>query len=211
MLHRDALMLLIDTGDVDLALARRSVSAEDTRGIELLRALVETQAILVDELTDESRAYLVGQRARLRQRAEEMTGGSVEVRADALTLVLPADRDLPASLQIDFPAATAVDWVSLRLLDAAARTGTGSFRECPADEVRRLAAEVHSASGRHLTKTLQESSTTMLAAAEARLTGVGLLRLLPDGAWQLTPLAGRYRDADLSHPAPADTLFPEDA
>lgn len=211
VLHRDALMLLIDTGDVDLALARRSVSAEDTRGIELLRALVETQAILVDELTDESRAYLVGQRARLRQRAEEMTGGSVEVRADALTLVLPADRDLPASLQIDFPAATAVDWVSLRLLDAAARTGTGSFRECPADEVRRLAAEVHSASGRHLTKTLQESSTTMLAAAEARLTGVGLLRLLPDGAWQLTPLAGRYRDADLSHPAPADTLFPEDA
>ena len=41
--------------------------------------------------------------------------------------------------------------------------------------------------------------------------GLGLLRLLPDGAWQLTPLAGRYRDADLSHPAPADTLFPEDA
>lgn len=210
VLHRDALMLLIDTGDVDLALARRSEPDDDTRGVELLRALVETQAVVVDELPEPSRAYLTGQRARLASRAEEMTGGAVEVRSDALTLVLPADRDLPADLQLDFPTATTVDWVSLHLLDGAARAGTGSFRVCPAGTMRQLAARLHAESGRHLTKALQESPSAVLAAAEGRLTALGLLRLLPDGAWRLTPLAGRYRDADLSHPSPADTLFPED-
>ena len=211
VLHRDALMLLIDTGDVDLALARRSASAEDTRGVELLRALVETRAVLVDERTDEARASLVGRRAGLAARAEEMTGGTVDDIPDALTLVLPADRDLPASLQIDFPAATAVDWVSLRLLDSAAQTGTESFRVCPAGVMRQLAVRLHAESGKHLTKALQESPSAVLTAAEARLSALGLLRLLPNGAWQLTPLAGRYRDADLFHPAPTDTLFPEDA
>ncbi|MFT3888862.1 MAG: DUF2398 family protein [Arachnia sp.] len=211
VLHRDALMLLIDTGDVDLALARRSGSAEDARGVELLRALIETQAVFVDELSDESRTYLAGQRARLVSRAEEMTGGSVEVRSDALTLVLPADRDLPAELQLDFPTATAVDWVALSLLDGAARAGSGSFRLCPAAEVRRLAVELHASSARHLTKALQESPTAVLTSAQSRLAELGLLRVTSEGHWLLTPLAGRYRDADLSHPTPADALFPEDS
>ena len=210
VLHRDALMLLIDTGDVDMALARRSASGEDTRGVELLRALIETQAILVDELPEESRAYLIGQRARLAARAEEMTGGSVEIRSDAITLVLPADRDLPDALQLDFPTATAVDWASLHLLDGAARAGAGSFHRCAADKVRLLAADLHATSGRFLTRALQESPAAVQSAAEARLTGLGLLRIDADGDWQLTPLAGRFRDAELSHPTPADTLFPEE-
>ncbi|WP_028707412.1 DUF2398 family protein [Propionicicella superfundia] len=209
LLHRDALMMLIDTGDVDLALARRGEPEDDTRGVELLRALVETQAILVDELPESSRAYLSGQRTRLASRAEEMTGGSVEIRSDAITLVLPADRDLPADLQVDFPSATTVDWVSLHLLEGAAREDTGSFRVCPAEKVRRLATDLHASSSRHLTKALQESPSAVLVAAQERLTALGLLHVLSDGAWRLTPLAGRYRDADLS--IPDDPLFPEDA
>lgn len=211
VLHRDALTLLIDTGDVDLALARRAASDDDTRGLRLLRQLVETQAILIDELPDNEQAYLVGQRSRLASLAEEMTGGQVELRADAMLLVLPPDRDLPSSTQLDFPAATAKDWVSLRLLDDVARATSGPVRRCGRDAVAAFAAEVLRENSSNLTKDLRTSAEVMLTTAEGRLADLGLLIVEADGSWQLTPLAGRFRDAELRPPqAPAPTLFPEE-
>lgn len=209
-LHRDALALLISTDDVDLALARRAGSPDDTRGARLLRQLVETQGILVAELPEDEQQYLVGQRSRLASLAEEMTGGTVEIRADLIALILPADRSLPASVQLDFPAATAKDWVALRLLDDVARAADDT-RVCTAAQVTQFARELHSTQGKYLTKALQESPEQVRGAAQARLIDLGLLRVLPDGSWQLTPLAARFRGADLDKPtATAPLLFSED-
>ncbi|SHI82398.1 TIGR02678 family protein [Tessaracoccus bendigoensis DSM 12906] len=211
VLHRDALTLLISTDDVDLALAGRGHSAEDSRGARLLRQLVETQGILVDELPEDEQQYLWGQRTRLASLAGEMTGGTVEIRSDLILLVLPADRELPASVYLDFPSATARDWVALRLLDDVARVTDGGTPTCPQDRVAGLARELHASQGRYLTKAMQDLPDLVLSAAEARLRDLGLLRVQPDGAWQLTPLAGRFRGADLAQPAAAPTpLFPED-
>lgn len=211
VLHRDALTLLIDTGDVDLALARRATPVDDTRGMRLLRQLTETQAILISQLPESEQTYLVGQRSRLASLAEEMTGGQVELRTDAMLLILPPDRDLPAVVQIDFPAATATDWVSLRLLDDVARATTGTVRRCPHDTVLTLATEVHRENSTSLTKELRDSPTAVLATAQERLRDLGLLRILADGAWELTPSAGRFRDAELQPPdVPAEALFPEE-
>lgn len=211
ILHRDALALLISTDDVDLALARRAGLAEDTRGARLLRQLVETQGIFVAELPADEQHYLVGQRSRLASLAEEMTGGTVEVRADLILLVLPADRALPASIQLDFPSATAKDWVALRLLDDVARAASDDTHTCPRDRVVALAHELHASQGKYLTKALQDAPDQVLGAAEGRLRDLGLLRILPEGAWQLTPLAARFRGADLDQPVAAPPpLFPED-
>ncbi len=211
VLHRDALALLISTDDVDLALSSRAGTADDTRGARLLRQLVETQGILVAELPGDEQSYLVGQRTRLASQAEEMTGGTVEMRSDAILLVLPADRALPAAVQLDFPSATARDWVALRLLDDVARASTGTARSCSEEQAANLAAELHATQGKYLTKAMQVSPEAVRAAAEARLRDVGLLRILPDGDWQLTPLAGRFRGADLAQPVAApETLFPEE-
>lgn len=211
VLHRDALTLLIDTGDVDLALAQRAGSEGDNRGLRLLRLLLETQSILVDELPQPERDYLVGQRTRLVSLAEEMTGGTVESRADAITLVLPSDRDLPASVQLDFPSATAEDWVALRLLDDAARESSGAYRRCSRSNLEALAAQVHKSHRNILTKALQSSPGALVAAASARLEDLGLLRVLANGDWELTPTAGRFRDAELQQPRTiTDSLFPEE-
>lgn len=211
ILHRDALALLISTDDLDLALARRAEAPDDTRGVRLLRQLIESQGILVAELPPDEQQYLVGQRSRLASLAEEMTGGTVEMRADLILLVLPADRALPASVQLDFPAATAKDWVALRLLDDVARSATDGTRTCPRDRVTALARELHATHGRNLTRAMQDAPDQVLVAAEGRLRDLGLLRVLPDGSWQLTPLAARFRGADLDLPsATAPSLFPED-
>lgn len=210
VLHRDALTLLIDTGDVDLALARRAASPDDTRGTRLLRRLVETQAILVDELPRAEQEYLVGQRSRLASLAEQMTGGAVEIRSDAIILVLPPDRGLPGSVQLDFPAVTTVDWVSLRLLDDVARAAGDGGRRCLPETVARLARDLHDEHSTNLTKELRTSPEMVQQAAKRRLSDLGLLRVLDDGAWELTPLAGRFRDAELRTPQIEDTpLFPE--
>lgn len=212
LLHRDALTLLISTDDIDLALARRAGSTDDTRSARLLRQLLETQAILVRELPEEEQAYLVGQRTRLASQAEEMTGGAVEIRADAMLLVLPADRAFPATVTLDFPAATARDWVALRLLDEVARASPGGVRSCPGQQVAQMAERLHATQGMYLTKAMQESPDAVLRAAETRLGDLGLLRVLPDGGWQLTSLAGRFRGADLTEPevAPSQALLPEE-
>ncbi|CAL8977720.1 hypothetical protein TESS_TESS_01421 [Tessaracoccus sp. O5.2] len=211
ILHRDALALLISTDDLDLALAGRAEAPDDTRGVRLLRQLIESQGILVAELPPDEQQYLVGQRSRLASLAEEMTGGTVEMRADLILLVLPADRALPASVQLDFPAATAKDWVALRLLDDVARSATDGTRTCPRDRVTALARELHATHGRNLTRAMQDAPDQVLVAAEGRLRDLGLLRVLPDGSWQLTPLAARFRGADLDLPsATAPSLFPED-
>lgn len=195
LIHRDALVLFIDTGDVDLSFARRATSVEDTRGARLLRLLVETQAVHVDELGQGEREYLTNQRNRLADRAEEITGGSVEIRSDAIVLSIAPDRSLPSSLILDFPAATAQDWAALALIDRI--TAEHPSRTATDSEVWSHAARLHQEAKDRLTNELRESPRTIMTSVATRLTELGLLRIDADGVWRLMPLAGRYRDADL--------------
>ncbi len=215
LIHRDAMVLLVDTRDVGQALAPEPATP-DTRGARLLRTLLECQALYPLELAESDRAYLQSQRGRLIAQAEEMTGGTVEVRADALVLVLPTDRGLAAALFVDFPAATAADWVALSLLDGAIAASepdavTGR-RRCPSATVASLATTLHAAQRSRLTVALRESPAAVRTAAEQQLEGASLLSVTPDGDWVLLPAAGRYRDAELNTiSAPPDpTLLEEE-
>lgn len=220
VLHREALVLLIDTDDVDVALWPQPTD-RDQRGAVLLRHLVETLALYPDELADDERNYLAvgAQRARLASLAQEMTGGSVELRSDAILLSLPPDRNLPATLVVDFPAATARDWAALGLLDRLTVGTDGSFRTVSRDEVLRHARDLHAEAGPRLTTELRESPEVLVQAVRQGLSDIGLLRVDEHDGWTFTPLAGRYRSAHLDvgdGPAPATptqfTLgFPEDA
>ncbi|SDB93659.1 TIGR02678 family protein [Raineyella antarctica] len=199
-IHRDAMVLLVDTRDVGRTLAPDPPTT-DTRGARLLRALVESQALYPLELDESDRAYLQSQRRRLIQQAEEMTGGVVEVRADALVLVLPSDKGLAPALFVDFPEATAADWVALSLLDgaitASAPDAVPGRRRCPTAMVDSLATALHGRHGTRLTLALREGPSAVRSAAEQQLEAAGLLTVSPTGDWVLRPTAARYRDAEL--------------
>lgn len=209
-IHRDALVLLVDTRDVHLALTPEE-PADDTRSQRLLRELVETQALLPLALTEAEMSYLTSQRRRLVDQAEEMTGGAVEVRSDAWVLVLPSDQGLDPALTVDFPQVAAADWVALALLDATGRTATAlpdGWRLCPASTVSHVAAELHAEHASQLTVALRESADAVRQAAELQLGAAGLLTVTASGDWLLPPEAGRYRSADLMLPT-ARTTAPE--
>jgi hypothetical protein len=55
---------------------------------------------------------------------------------------------------------------------------------------------VHAARHEELTGPLRGDPAAVRAAAEQQLVPLGLLRVLPDGGWVLSPVAGRYRAAD---------------
>lgn len=219
LIHRDALVLLVDTRDVQLALEPVAAGdpRTDTRNQRLLRALVETQALHPLDLDDADRAYLITQGRRLQDQTEEMTGGTVERRSDAWVLVLPSDAALDPALTIGFPEPSAVDWVSLGMLDAAGHRATvrpDGRRRCPGTEVDGCAARLHAEHAGRLTLALRESPVAIRRAAEDRLREIGLLTV-DDGSWVLEPESGRYRSADLQvsavAPAPPDVLFGEPA
>lgn len=204
LIHRDALVLLVDTRDVQLSLEPQE-RTDDTRGARLLRSLVETQALHPLSLDESDRTYLTAQRRRLVDQAEEMTGGTVEPRADAWVLVLPSDQNVDPELAIGFPEATASDWVSLALLDAAGQRATtepDGRRRCADATVTERARALHAEHASQLTVALKESAVAVREAAEDRLTDTGLLSV-EAGDWLLAPEAGRFRSADLQVPVEA--------
>lgn len=215
LIHRDALVLLVDTRDVQLVLEPAEHTG-DTRGQQLLRELVETQALRPGSLTESEQAYLISQRRRLVDNAEEMTGGTVELRADAWVLVLPSDQGVDSALFVGFPEATAADWVALAMLDAVGRAASplpDGVRRCPHEVVKQLAAQLHTEHAARLTIALRESPDAVSDTAESQLRSAGLLAVDESGAWLLQPESGRYRMADLQlpparQPAP-ETLFEE--
>lgn len=216
LIHRDALVLLVDTRDVEIALLGAAPTA-DTRSARLLRVLVETQALHPLELDEANRTYLASQRSRLVAQAEEMTGGIVEVREDSIVLVLPSDRGLDASLFVGFPEATAADWVALSLLDSTIRAGEpdaiAGRRRCSSAAVTGIASNLLAEHGSRLTVPLREGGVEAVrAAGEQKLVEAGLIEVTTEGDWVLKPEAARYRDAELTAApvsAPPSTLFEE--
>ncbi|MDR0284108.1 MAG: TIGR02678 family protein [Propionibacteriaceae bacterium] len=209
VIHRDALVLLVDTRDAELALGAADAGT-DTRGPRLLRQLVETQALETGDLTEDEAAYLATQRPRLVDQAEEMTGGVVEIRQDVWTLVFPSDQGLDQALLIGFPEPRGEDWVALALLDAVARAGVraGGRVLLASAGVDEVAATLHREQAAHLTAVLRESPGVVREAAGRVLREAGLLEVDAAGGWCLLPAAGRYREARLETPDAGEAAGP---
>jgi len=215
LIHRDALVLMVDTHDAELALGADADPSSDNRSARILRQLVETQVLETDLLSSEDAAYLIAQRARLIDQVQEMTGGIVEVRRDAWLLVFPSDQGLDPSLLISFPEPTALDWAGLALLDSIIRispAGQGR-RFVPDEQVDECATQLYDSEASHLTVSLKQSPAVLRQEVERRLADIGLIKVTDDG-WTLLPVAARYRNAALERPtAPphtAQTLFEEE-
>jgi uncharacterized protein (TIGR02678 family) len=205
-IDQDALLQFTDPHTVGLAFQPPANDSEGddgetavrtaTRSQRLLRILVEDTALLYADLHPLDVEYARGQRSWLAGHAADMTGGTVEMRAEGMLLRLPQDRPASATATVQFPAATAAPWFALKMLDAA------TSGRLP-DEVGRITlsrAEVETAAEQvyrdnygALTKVMKESPAKMLSVAQGVLLGAGLVRQT-DVGWVVLPVAARYRD-----------------
>lgn len=198
----DALLQLTDPYTVELALAARpdpdaETGRTATRGQRMLRILVEDTALIYSDLHPADAEYARGQRSWLAAQAAEMTGGTVELRAEGMLLRLPADGPVAAAVA-PFPAATASSWFALKALETAFKAGPapdqrGSVR-LPADTVDNLADHLYATYAGALTEALSASAGQLRSAVEGVLGGLGLLRVGQDRSWTIAPVAARYRD-----------------
>jgi hypothetical protein len=205
-IDQDALLQFADPHTVGLAL---QPPAEDTVGDDgaaaartatrsqrLLRTLVEDTALLYADLHPLDAEYARGQRTWLASHAADMTGGTVEMRAEGMLLRLPPDRPSSAAATVLFPAATASPWFALKMLDAATtgRLPNESGRiTLSRAEVETTAERVYQDNYGALTKVMKESPAKMLNVAQQVLLGAGMIRETGVG-WIVLPVAGRYRD-----------------
>jgi len=195
---RAALLQLVDPAVVANALADDSPggSAASQR---LLRRLLETQAVLYAELTDDEAEFLRNRRGRIIEDAVRMTGGTVEIRAEGLLLILPIDARFSDAGTIDWPKANAASWSALLLADAAMTTAADHIDAdgvlvIDTDEVGVLAEALYEEREHQLTKKLREDPTRLRPTAERILSDAGLLQVQPNGDWRLLPTAARYRE-----------------
>jgi uncharacterized protein (TIGR02678 family) len=205
-IDQDALLQFADPHTVELAfqpLAEEGASEDGattdrtaTRSQRLLRTLVEDTALLYCDLHPLDAEYARGQRSWLAGHAADMTGGTVEMRAEGMLLRLPADRPATAAATAQFPAATAAPWFALKILDATTsgrlpgESGTITLTRAEAETTaERVFLDNHGA----LTKVMKESPARMLHVAQQVLLGAGLIRETDTG-WVVLPVAARYRD-----------------
>lgn len=208
-IDQDALLQFTDPYTVELAFRPQetiveTADADDstptartaTRSQRLLRTLVEDTALLYADLHPIDAEYARGQRSWLAAHAADMTGGSVETRAEGMLLRLPADRPASAAATAQFPAATAVPWFALKMLDAAVagrlpdESGMISLTK---SEAETIAERVYQDNFGALTKALKDSPAKLFEVVAQVLAGAGLIRVTSAG-WIVLPVAARYRD-----------------
>lgn len=149
---------------------------ESTRRLRhaVSRRLLCDPVVYYDELPEDERSYLVGQRAQLTRRLAEATGLVPEMRAEGIALVDPDDQ----LTDVRMPEQGTDGHATLLLAEQLATSG-------PADvaalrrRVRRLAKD-HAAYWR---KSVQEPGAENAVVADAldRLVGLGLVRVTGEG------------------------------
>ncbi|GAA5178900.1 hypothetical protein GCM10023322_07140 [Rugosimonospora acidiphila] len=199
---RDALLLMTSPDVLDLALNPEPVTDEQvvaSRTMRQLRALVETPAVLYADLPAEEADALRKSRGLRSGDVASMTGGTVEARAEGLVLVLSDDED--SATVADWPRARAADWVALLMADIAGRHGTrrldGTVHLTDA-QVDEVVDDLVGWRGEYLSKAQKTTPGAVRLDAETQLTELGLLRVAADRSWTLLPVAGRYRDPDVT-------------
>lgn len=202
-IDRDALLLL-STPDVFAAALDTSPPDPDqlssTRAIRALRTLVETPAILYAQLPDDEADMLRATRGLRATDAAAITGGVVEARAEGLVLLMADDEPCPVT--VDWPRAATGSWVSLLAADLAGRAGVRQADgtvHLSAERVEDVIADLLDWRGEYMSIPMR-NPTASRDAAQRQLTHLGLLQVTDLGGWVLSPVAGRYRDPDVTLP-----------
>ncbi|MEU4427288.1 TIGR02678 family protein [Actinoplanes sp. NPDC024001] len=197
-------LLLMTSPDV-LALALNPEPGGDdeqgaTRTLRHLRALLETPYLAYADLPAAEADALRMARGLRAGDLSQMTGGTLEARAEGLLLVLDDDEEKPATVA-DWPKARAADWVALLAADQAGRDGTRQ----PDGTVHLTNAEVDAVidyliddRGDYMNKPQKGVPGAARRDAETLLTELGLLTVAVDGSWTLAAAAGRYRDPTIT-------------
>ncbi|MBF6346434.1 DUF2398 family protein [Nocardia cyriacigeorgica] len=188
--QREMLLRMVDPASLAAALHERGpVLREAAERFTVMRRIIELPVCLYVDLTEAERTYLIRQRSRVVAWCTEMTGWTVEQRAEGLALI--ADEETHTDLP--FPRLRAVDFVTLMILGELYRRRDDAGVVTDDD----LALAVHEVAVHYpkaITKDLGQESNRRDRALEL-LRALDLLRLgLRPGLWQLTPAAARYRD-----------------
>jgi uncharacterized protein (TIGR02678 family) len=168
--------------------------ANRARAERLARRLTEDPVLLLGDLDDEDRAYLLSQRARIEGAVANATGYEVERRAEGSALII----DDRAFTDLPFPANSTSRQVALLLCDVLADGGPGG--ELSFEALRDAVGDLVSRHGRHWERTADdpEEIATMTAAALEILLACDLARPSgPSGGLRPTPLAARFRSPTL--------------
>lgn len=201
-IDRDALLLLTSPDVLALVSTGEIPDVETlaaTRSLRALRALVETPAVLYADLAADEADALRTTRGLRADAASIVTGGHVESRAEGLILILPDEAASAAT--VNWPKAAAAEWVALLMADMAGRAGirgVDGVVTLTSAEVNAVTADLHQWRGEYMNMAMREDVTRVRTEAERWLRYLGLLRTPVNGSWQLSPVAGRYRDPEVT-------------
>ncbi|MCK2245204.1 MULTISPECIES: DUF2398 family protein [unclassified Crossiella] len=217
--NSDALLQFIDPHTVHRVFTVEGQDLEEvrtaTRRQRMLRHLLEDTALLYGDLHPDDADYARAQRSSLAAAAAEMSGGTVEVRAEGLLLRLP--QDCPAGMVLAFPGSKRSAWFALNILDGVLTAGPspdGAGRITVTSEViDQVTAEVRIRCAEALTEDLRGGTGSLRTAVEPILQALGVVRISANKGWTVLPTAARFRNPRLSYqPAlPTDELLPDPA
>ncbi|MGW6021207.1 DUF2398 family protein [Streptomyces sp. NPDC055099] len=217
-IDRAALLQFLDPHTVALALSASAEGEQElfaaTRWSRMLRILIETPALLYADLNEDDAAYATSMAGRLADAARTMTGGTVEVRAEGLVLILHPDHAWTVDATLDWPKAAAASWVALRICDAAGNIGQRNADGTVwlrAHQVDALASDLHRQHHADLTDYFKQRPERIRPVSEETLRDAGLLHVDNDGNWTLTAAAGRYRDPEPAASWNSSTSLTEDS
>lgn len=200
MLLRDPVTALRATSVEQLAddAGRYSPTPEGenrARAEELVRRLAEDPALVLDDLDAETRAYFLGQRARIEDAVATATGDVVERRAEGSALIVE-DRALT---DIPFPTNATVKQVALLLCDVLATSAVLSA-EALLDAVHELVRR----HGQHWDRDPADpvEVRALAEAATALLIDCDLASREPHGALRARPLIARFRSPTVTTTTP---------
>ncbi len=159
----------------------------------LARRLAEDPALLIEDLGDDERAYLVGQRARIESAVADATGYQVERRAEGSALIVE-DRTFT---DVPFPTNSTIKQVALLLCDTLAATSPGAALS--GEAVRDAVGELIARHGDHWRRDRSDPAQVayLTAAASDVLVACGLARRAEAGGLRPLPLAARFREPAL--------------
>jgi len=155
----------------------------------LARRLTEDPALLVSDLDQDTRAYFLGQRARVEEAVAAATGYQVERRAEGSALIVD-DRSFT---DVPFPTNATVKQVALLLCDVLAAAGPGG--ELSDEALRYAVCELVAEHGSHWGRDPADPAqiTALTEAATEVMLACDLARRTNSGGLRPSPLAARFR------------------
>lgn len=215
---REALLLFVNPDTLTVAAAQRArltdpdpdvddeaheAERRATRVVRQLRTLVETPGLLYADLPADEADLARTQRGLRADVVLGLIGGGLEARREGLVWISHHD-DCPTTMT--WPTPKTESWAALMVADKAGRDGdrdeTTGVVHLTSDLVEDILTDLTDWKGEYFRRDLREDRSALRAAVEQTLTWLGLLTVNDDQSWDLSPLAGRYRDPDLVDPEP---------